>query len=159
MNLLLADPIPRQQLNASIFIAMRPLLATMGPWNHGYGMRQDHFRVEIQVSVGEEGLQFVYVPQPSNNLPSASSVLIHELLAGERPPPMLLESASATEESAAVIYQPLSLGQEFSVATGCDSYTDAAPGARNQEATMYVLQPQTELLALPAPTLQQSPPS
>ena len=56
MNLLLADPIPRQQLNASIYLAMRPLLATMGPWAQGYGMRHDHFRVEFQVSVGDHGL-------------------------------------------------------------------------------------------------------
>lgn len=38
MSLLLSDPIPRQQLNIVLFSALRPLLATIGLWNNGYGM-------------------------------------------------------------------------------------------------------------------------
>ena len=87
----------------------------MGPWNHGYGMRQDYFRVEIQVFVGEEGLLFISVPKPSNNLPAASTILIQELLDDELPPHTLPDSAVVVD-SAVVDSQPLMSGQVFSVA-------------------------------------------
>lgn len=75
LALMLSDPIPRQQLNNSILLALRPLLATMGPWINGYGLMQDNMRIEIQVSVGAEGLRFTQVPQ----LQATPTLTIHEL--------------------------------------------------------------------------------
>lgn len=56
MSLLLENPIPRQQLNNALFSALRPLLATVGPWNNGYGMRRDNLQVEVHVQLGNAGL-------------------------------------------------------------------------------------------------------
>ena len=56
LELLLTEPIPRQQLNTAIILALRPMLATMGPWSQRYGLRQDCFHVDIQVSDSEDGL-------------------------------------------------------------------------------------------------------
>lgn len=39
LSLLLTDPIPHQQLNHLLYSALRPLLATVGPWVGGYGTR------------------------------------------------------------------------------------------------------------------------
>lgn len=75
MNILLADPIPRQLLNNALFLANRPILATWGPWSSGYGLRSDNLQVEIQVSVDSEGLQFRQMP----NSTIGSSVIITDL--------------------------------------------------------------------------------
>lgn len=68
MTLLLADPLPRQQLNRAIFSALRPLLATMGPWSHGYGLRQENLQVEIQVTIDTEGIQFNQLRAQHNSM-------------------------------------------------------------------------------------------
>ena len=39
LEILLSNPIPRQQLNTVLFHAIRPLLATRGPWATGFGFR------------------------------------------------------------------------------------------------------------------------
>ena len=128
MNLLLANPIPRKQLNASIYLAMCPLLATMGPWAQGYGMRHDHFRVEIQVSVGEDGLLFATVPQAGNTSAPTSTVLIQEIPVVEEPNTLQIE-ADPTVESARVTFHPLNLAQENSAATDLGHINLPAPDA------------------------------
>lgn len=77
MQILLADPVPRSQLTGFLFSALRPLLATIGPWNHGYGMRTEHMQVVVQVTQGEEGLNFHQVMQTST-IPSARSMVLIE---------------------------------------------------------------------------------
>ena len=55
MALLLANPIPRQQLNATLFSALHPLVASFGPWRSGIGFCHDSVQVMVQVSLsGEE---------------------------------------------------------------------------------------------------------
>ena len=78
MALLLTDLVPCQQLNTMIFAALRPLLASVGPWNGGYGFRNDNLRVEIQVDLGSTGIQFTQLPTPCPSAP-ANSVHISEL--------------------------------------------------------------------------------
>ena len=78
MALLLAGPVPRQQLNTMIFAALCLLLASVGPWNGGYGFRNDNLRVEIQVDLGSTGIQFTQLPTPCPSAP-ANSVHISEL--------------------------------------------------------------------------------
>lgn len=47
MALLLENTIPRQQLNSAIFSALRPMMASFGPWRSGLGMQQHSFQVEF----------------------------------------------------------------------------------------------------------------
>ena len=58
LSLLLAEPVPRQQLNLSIYNALRPYLASMGPWRQAYGVRTESLHVEIQISAVNNVLQF-----------------------------------------------------------------------------------------------------
>lgn len=156
MDLLLADPIPRQQLNASIFMALRPCLATLGPWSHGYGMRQDNFQVEIQVSVGEEGLQFVSVPQMSN-LHHASSVTIQDLSEPEDISATVPVLNTVSEDlHDALADQEISVVPSVLLLEGTTCETDTASRATMQHSTTADLQPHTFLSDLPAPITGQS---
>lgn len=84
LSLLLANPIPRQQLNSAIFTALRPLLASLGPWNSGYGFRQENLQVAIQVTTAAEGLHFSQITQPHVAFAPAhtTSVVIEDISDG-----------------------------------------------------------------------------
>lgn len=74
INLLLHDPIPRQQLNTFIFHALRPVIAAIGPWSSGYGLRPDNLEISVLVSSDANGIRF---SQQTN--PPASSVILEEI--------------------------------------------------------------------------------
>lgn len=77
LSILLSDPIPRQQLNNVMLDALRPMLASMGPWSNGYGFRHDNLHVEVQISAGTDGLQFTHLALPAPVM--ESSVVIEEI--------------------------------------------------------------------------------
>lgn len=81
MSLLLTDPVPRQHLNGLLFSALRPMLASVGLWNTGYGTRQEFMQVTVQVSSSAKGLHFTSTTQPSlgSDSVNASAVLIEEI--------------------------------------------------------------------------------
>ena len=56
LEILLSNPMPRQQLNTVLFHAIRPLLTSTGPWAAGYGFRLDVVRLGVQVSTSSDGL-------------------------------------------------------------------------------------------------------
>ena len=84
MALLLANPIPRQQLNAALFSALSPLVSSFGPWRSGLGFRQDSVQVLVHVSLSGEDIQFSPVQmvispvQVSLSAPSAPLLLTME---------------------------------------------------------------------------------
>lgn len=75
VNLLISDPIPREQLNNFIFNALRPVIATIGPWNGGYGLRNENMEVSVLVTSDAEGIHFT---QQAWHLPT-TSVITDEL--------------------------------------------------------------------------------
>ena len=79
-------------------MALRPLLAIVGPWNQGYELKQDNFHEKIQVSETDGGLQFVSVPHPNNLSAPASHVIIQELPINESE---LLALLAVTPDAAA----------------------------------------------------------
>lgn len=71
MNFLLANPAPRLQLNTFLTAAIRPILATFGPWRNGYGIRNQHEQLELQISIRTEELCILQLPN-TNNAPHSS---------------------------------------------------------------------------------------
>lgn len=53
LALLLANPIPRFQLNTILLDAIRPMLSTVGPWMHGYGASGDFLRINLHLAQTE----------------------------------------------------------------------------------------------------------
>ncbi|KAE8797246.1 hypothetical protein D1007_27619 [Hordeum vulgare] len=84
LTLLLTDPAPRQQLNDFIFRAMKPLLASRGPWNNRYGFKHECLNVEFAVAMGEEGLIFSNTCSTLPMITSSSAVVI-EVISPEKP--------------------------------------------------------------------------
>lgn len=79
LTILLSDPAPRQHLNSFLFTALRPLMASVGPWSNGYGMRPDNMQVTVQITQGSAGLHFSQVAQPLPAMTAAHSVLIEDI--------------------------------------------------------------------------------
>lgn len=77
VNLLISDPIPRQQLNNFLFIALCPVIATIGPWSGGYGLQSDNMEVSVMVTSDAHGIHFT---QQAGSVPTSSVVLeeLHE---------------------------------------------------------------------------------
>ena len=104
LSLLIEDPIPRQRLNTFIFDALRPMIASIGPWRNAFGMRNvsvevsvlvtsDHTRVHFEqlpsLSVVIQELQpedavspFVLSALPSSNSLMCDSVILHVVCTG-----------------------------------------------------------------------------
>lgn len=82
-SMLLNDPAPIRQLNSVLASAIRPHLATYGPWRSGYGLQYDHFQVDVHISQGTEGI-IISAANTSVNYEQArpSSVIIEELTNG-----------------------------------------------------------------------------
>lgn len=74
LNLLLSDPIPRQRLNNFIFHALRPALATIGPWSSGYGMESANVQVTVLVSSDVNGIALSQLLDPPR-----SSVVLEDI--------------------------------------------------------------------------------
>ena len=74
LNLLLSDPIPRQRLNNFIFHALRPALATIGPWSSGYGMQSANVQVTVLVSSDVNGIALSQLLDPPR-----SSVVLEDI--------------------------------------------------------------------------------
>lgn len=81
MTLLLATPSPRGQLNNFLTAAIRPILATFGPWNNVYGLRDDNLQIDVQISIDNEGLRFMQLPNANSEsqLARQSTVMIEEI--------------------------------------------------------------------------------
>ncbi|KAE8770277.1 hypothetical protein D1007_57969 [Hordeum vulgare] len=84
LTLLLTDPTPRQQLNDFIFRAIKPLLASRGPWNNGFGFQHECLNVEFAVALGNDGLIFSNTCSTIPMISSSSAVVI-EALSPEQP--------------------------------------------------------------------------
>ena len=113
MALLLANPIPRQQLNAALFSALRPLVASFGPWSSGLGFRQDSVQVVVHVSLSGGDIQLSPVQtviSPAQVSLSASPAPL--LLTMEQSEPMI--TATVVIQSMGEIPEPA----QFVVAAG-----------------------------------------
>lgn len=77
-SMLINDPIPIRQLNSALLSAIRPHLATFGPWNAGYGLKFDNFQVDVQVSLGVDGINISAVTTSFSNTPTHSSTVVIE---------------------------------------------------------------------------------
>ncbi|KAE8786030.1 hypothetical protein D1007_40212 [Hordeum vulgare] len=83
LTLLLTDPAPRQQLNDFIFRAIKPLMASKGPWNTDYGFRHECMQVEVAVALNDDGIIFSNTC-PTLPMSSTSSTVIIEALSPEQ---------------------------------------------------------------------------
>ena len=83
LTLLLTDPAPRQQLNDFIFRAIKPLMASRGPWNSDYGFRHECMQVEVAVALNDDGIIFSNIC-PDIPMNSTSSSVIIEALSPEQ---------------------------------------------------------------------------
>lgn len=114
LSLLLAEPIPRHQLNTSIYHALRPYLATVGPWRNAYGVWTETVHVEIQVTSVDDELQFTQIVQPQ----ISSTITIQELdmtvadVARSSQPSLLTAEPISFEGSAVIPSQNMGLSED-----------------------------------------------
>ncbi|KAE8771644.1 hypothetical protein D1007_56458 [Hordeum vulgare] len=105
LNLLITDPAPRQQPNDFIFRAIKPLLASRGTWNNGFGFKHECLNVEFAVALGNDGLIFSNTCSTLPRISSSSTVVI-EALSPEQPLSPTLEQTDPLEEECNMDQEP-----------------------------------------------------
>lgn len=98
LAILLSNPTPRQQLNSFICEALRPAIASLGPWPNGYGTRQEVLDVTFRISQSTDGLQFQQLADSSGRV--APSVVIEDISKME------VENYQGMEDSRSAILSP-----------------------------------------------------
>lgn len=101
------NPVPCQQLNTFLFNDLRPLIATIGPWNGGYGLQNDNLEVSVLVISDAAGINFNQHGAPSSFSTATSSVSIKEIQdASETAPSTTSLELNATRNVVALYQAP-----------------------------------------------------